>query len=117
MGHVGIQSVLINDLQFVYMHKANLGFFLEIYYEQAAKLIGPPATFDASKLEVIFKGEEKDQYTRIIPRTYNLSHCDFTADLTLTISNVIDHDQVPIFFCSFLTLIPSKVSYIEHSYL
>lgn len=61
---------------------------------QAAKLIGPPATFDASKLEVIFKGEEKDQYTRIIPRTYNLSHCDFTADLTLTISNVIDHDQL-----------------------
>ncbi|KAI3686948.1 hypothetical protein L1987_80638 [Smallanthus sonchifolius] len=58
---------------------------------QAVKLLGPPATFDASKLEVIFKGEDKD---RIIPRTYNLSHCDFTANLTLTISNVIDHDQL-----------------------
>ncbi|XP_076919050.1 magnesium dechelatase SGRL, chloroplastic-like [Bidens hawaiensis] len=62
---------------------------------QAVKLLGPPATFDASKLEVIFKGDdEKDQYKRIVPRTYNLSHCDFTANLTLTISNVIDHDQL-----------------------
>ncbi|KAJ0789512.1 putative staygreen protein [Helianthus annuus] len=63
---------------------------------QAVKLLGPPATFDASKLEVIFKGEEKDQYRRrrILPRTYNLSHCDFTADLTLTISNVLHHDQL-----------------------
>ncbi|KAJ0747471.1 putative staygreen protein [Helianthus annuus] len=70
---------------------------------QAVKLLGPPATFDASKLEVIFKGEEKDQYRRrrILPRTYNLSHCDFTADLTLTISNVLHHDQVPAYFLNF----------------
>ncbi|KAL4565833.1 hypothetical protein LXL04_029939 [Taraxacum kok-saghyz] len=61
---------------------------------QAVKLLGPPATFYPSKLKVVFKGEETDQYTRILPRTYNLSHCDFTADLTLTISNVIDHDQL-----------------------
>ncbi|KAK9080098.1 hypothetical protein SSX86_001773 [Deinandra increscens subsp. villosa] len=61
---------------------------------QAVKLLGPPATFDSSKLEVIFKGEEKDQYKRIVPRTYNLSHCDFTANLTLTISNAIDYDQL-----------------------
>ncbi|KAK1407847.1 hypothetical protein QVD17_39474 [Tagetes erecta] len=61
---------------------------------QAVKLLGPPATFDASKLEVVFKGENKDDYTRIVPRTYNLSHCDFTANLTLTISNAIDHDQL-----------------------
>ncbi|MFS7938379.1 putative staygreen protein [Helianthus anomalus] len=70
---------------------------------QAVKLLGPPATFDASKLEVIFKGEKQDQYSRrrrILPRTYNLSHCDFTADLTLTISNVLHHDQVPIFLIS-----------------
>ncbi|KAL4565832.1 hypothetical protein LXL04_029938 [Taraxacum kok-saghyz] len=60
--------------------------------DQAVKLLGPPATFYPSKLQVVFKGEETDQYTRILPRTYNLSHCDFTADLTLTISNVIDHD-------------------------
>ncbi|GJW53983.1 stay-green like, chloroplastic-like protein [Tanacetum coccineum] len=38
--------------------------------------------------------KEKVKCTRIIPRTYNLSHCDFTADLTLTISNVINHDQL-----------------------
>ncbi|KAL8199758.1 hypothetical protein R6Q57_013326 [Mikania cordata] len=61
---------------------------------QAVKLLGPSATFDASKLEVIFKGEDKDEYSRIVPRMYNLSHCDFTANLTLTISNVIDHDQL-----------------------
>ncbi|XP_024962338.1 protein STAY-GREEN LIKE, chloroplastic isoform X2 [Cynara cardunculus var. scolymus] len=61
---------------------------------QAAKLLGPPATFDASKLQVLFKGEETDQYTRIVPRTYKLSHCDFTANLTLTISNIIDHHQL-----------------------
>ncbi|KAJ9566991.1 hypothetical protein OSB04_002957 [Centaurea solstitialis] len=61
---------------------------------QAAKLLGPPATFDASKLQVVFKGEETEQYTRIVPRTYKLSHCDFTANLTLTISNIIDHDEV-----------------------
>ncbi|XP_071694148.1 magnesium dechelatase SGRL, chloroplastic-like [Rutidosis leptorrhynchoides] len=61
---------------------------------QVAKLLGPPATFNASKLEIIFKGEEQDQYTRIVPRTYRLSHCDFTADLTLIISNIIDQDQL-----------------------
>lgn len=30
----------------------------------------------------------------ITPRTYILSHCDFTANLTLTISNVINLDQL-----------------------
>lgn len=29
-----------------------------------------------------------------MPRTYTLSHCDFTANLTLTISNIIHLDQV-----------------------
>jgi len=33
-------------------------------------------------------------YSGIIPRTYILSHCDFTADLTLTVSNVINLDQL-----------------------
>ncbi|CAA2956812.1 Hypothetical predicted protein [Olea europaea subsp. europaea] len=39
-------------------------------------------------------GEESDRNIRIMPRTYTLSHCDFTANLTLTISNIINRDQL-----------------------
>ncbi|CBI18945.3 unnamed protein product, partial [Vitis vinifera] len=39
-------------------------------------------------------GEEIDNYSGIIPRVYTLSHCDFTANLTLTISNIISLDQL-----------------------
>lgn len=39
-------------------------------------------------------GEEMDNYVGVTPRTYILSHCDFTANLTLKISNVINLDQV-----------------------
>ncbi|CAA0831681.1 Protein STAY-GREEN LIKE- chloroplastic [Striga hermonthica] len=60
---------------------------------QAARLLGPPAKFDESKLKVLFLGEIGTP-TRIVPRTYTLSHCDFTANLTLTISNVIPRDQL-----------------------
>ncbi|KAH9691441.1 Magnesium dechelatase SGRL [Citrus sinensis] len=35
-----------------------------------------------------------NDYSRILPRTYILSHCDFTANLTLTISNVINLEQL-----------------------
>ncbi|XP_019250694.1 PREDICTED: protein STAY-GREEN LIKE, chloroplastic-like [Nicotiana attenuata] len=61
---------------------------------QAVRLLGPPARFEASKLEVLLKGEEVDTYSTIVPRTYTLSHCDFTANLTLTISNNIQYDQL-----------------------
>lgn len=57
----------------------------------------PPARFEASKLKVDFTVGESDNYSGIIPRTYILSHCDFTANLTLTISNVISLDQVYTF--------------------
>ncbi|KAG9153041.1 hypothetical protein Leryth_012302 [Lithospermum erythrorhizon] len=30
----------------------------------------------------------------VLPRTYTLSHCDFTANLTLTISTIINRDQL-----------------------
>ncbi|CAB4289054.1 unnamed protein product [Prunus armeniaca] len=60
---------------------------------EAVSLLGP-ATFVASKLKVEFIGEEFNNYVGIIPRTYILSHCDFTANLTLTISNVINLDQL-----------------------
>lgn len=63
-------------------------------YCQAVRLLGPPARFEASKLKVEVKGDETNRYTRIVPRTYTLSHCDFTANLTLTISRLIHLDQV-----------------------
>lgn len=61
---------------------------------QAVRLLGPPARFEASKLKVVFSGKEADTYDRIVPRTYILSHCDFTANLTLTISNFVNRDQL-----------------------
>ncbi|XP_040996644.1 magnesium dechelatase SGRL, chloroplastic-like [Juglans microcarpa x Juglans regia] len=61
---------------------------------ETARLLGPPARFEASKLKVIYMGEDLNKYSGIIPRTYILSHCDFTANLTLTISNVINLDQL-----------------------
>ncbi|KAE8714323.1 Protein STAY-GREEN LIKE [Hibiscus syriacus] len=61
---------------------------------EAVRLLVPPAIFEASKLEVVFMGKGLKSYSAIIPRTYILSHCDFTANLTLTISNVIDLDQL-----------------------
>ncbi|KAK0575413.1 hypothetical protein LWI29_000133 [Acer saccharum] len=61
---------------------------------EAVRLLGPPANFEASKLKVVFMGEWMESYSRILPRTYILSHCDLTANLTLTISNVISLDQL-----------------------
>ncbi|KAJ0086012.1 hypothetical protein Patl1_08211 [Pistacia atlantica] len=60
----------------------------------AVRLLGPPASFEGSKLKVVFMGESMNDYSRILPRTYILSHCDFTANLTLTISNVINLEQL-----------------------
>ncbi|XVF39205.1 hypothetical protein PTKIN_Ptkin01aG0016800 [Pterospermum kingtungense] len=61
---------------------------------EAVRLLGPPVSFEASKLKVVFMGEGLKYCSAIIPRTYILSHCDFTANLTLTISNVINLDQL-----------------------
>ncbi|EEF42058.1 magnesium dechelatase SGRL, chloroplastic [Ricinus communis] len=58
---------------------------------EAVRHLVPPARFEASKLKVVLM---EDQINDIIPRTYILSHCDFTAELTLTISNVINLDQL-----------------------
>uniref|UniRef100_A0A1J3CUR9 Protein STAY-GREEN LIKE, chloroplastic n=1 Tax=Noccaea caerulescens TaxID=107243 RepID=A0A1J3CUR9_NOCCA len=64
---------------------------------EAVRLLVPQANFDSSKLKVEFLGELQENKTSsgiITPRTYILSHCDFTANLTLTISNVINLDQL-----------------------
>ncbi|KMT19670.1 hypothetical protein BVRB_1g010560 [Beta vulgaris subsp. vulgaris] len=61
---------------------------------EAVRILGPQARFEASKLTVDFMGQEVDDYSRVVPRIYILSHCDFTANLTLTISNIINVDQL-----------------------
>ncbi|KAI9077521.1 hypothetical protein K1719_025322 [Acacia pycnantha] len=61
---------------------------------EAVRLLGPPARFEASKLKVVPLEDHINKCTNIIPRTYILSHCDFTANLTLTVSNVINLDQL-----------------------
>ncbi|KAL9243670.1 hypothetical protein vseg_017530 [Gypsophila vaccaria] len=61
---------------------------------EAVRILGPPARFEASKLTVDFMGQEVEKCSRVLPRIYILSHCDFTADLTLTISNIINVDQL-----------------------
>lgn len=60
---------------------------------KAVRLLGPPARFEASKLKVVYIGKD-GIYADILPRTYTLSHCDFTANLTLTISSLIHLDQL-----------------------
>ncbi|XP_054788455.1 magnesium dechelatase SGRL, chloroplastic isoform X1 [Prosopis cineraria] len=61
---------------------------------EAVRLLGPPARFEASKLKVVLLEDHINKCASIIPRTYILSHCDFTANLTLTVSNVINLDQL-----------------------
>lgn len=57
----------------------------------------PPAKFEASKLKVVLLEDQMNKYASIIPRTYILSHCDLTANLTLAVSNVIKLEQVCVF--------------------
>ncbi|XP_078435227.1 magnesium dechelatase SGRL, chloroplastic-like isoform X2 [Wolffia australiana] len=62
---------------------------------KATKLLGPPTRFEASKLEVVFLGEETGKHKPCtISRTYTLRHCDLTANLTLAVSNYISFDQL-----------------------
>ncbi|KAM0914538.1 hypothetical protein ACQ4PT_011441 [Festuca glaucescens] len=56
----------------------------------AAKVLGAPTTFDAAKLTVQFAGDRRPAF----PRAYTLSHCDFTANLTLAVSGTITIDQL-----------------------
>ncbi|KAK7311497.1 hypothetical protein RJT34_09686 [Clitoria ternatea] len=61
---------------------------------EAVRLLVPPARFDASKLKVVRLEDQINKYASIIPRTYILSHCDLTANLTLAVSNVINLEQL-----------------------
>ncbi|KAJ0969490.1 hypothetical protein J5N97_022367 [Dioscorea zingiberensis] len=62
---------------------------------KAATLLSPPTRFEAAKLKVVFMGEEVEkQPLCTIPRAYTLTHCDFTANLTLAVSKDIKIDQL-----------------------
>lgn len=61
---------------------------------ETVRLLGPPAKFEASKLKVVLLEDQINRYASIIPRTYILSHCDLTANLTLAVSNVIKLEQL-----------------------
>ncbi|CAM0144850.1 unnamed protein product [Urochloa decumbens] len=61
----------------------------------AAKLLGPPATFNAAKLKVEFAGEELQLLRgKPFPRAYTLTHCDFTANLTLAVTGPMTGEQL-----------------------
>lgn len=56
-----------------------------------ARLLGP-AVFEASKLKVVYVGVNKQKPN--LPRTYTLTHCDLTSNLTLAISQTINTSQL-----------------------
>ncbi|OEL31637.1 Protein STAY-GREEN LIKE, chloroplastic [Dichanthelium oligosanthes] len=62
----------------------------------AAKLLGSPTTFNAAKLKVEFAGEELRAKTKQqpFPRAYTLTHCDFTANLTLAVTGPMTREQL-----------------------
>ncbi|XP_073147557.1 protein STAY-GREEN homolog, chloroplastic-like isoform X2 [Henckelia pumila] len=62
-----------------------------------ARLIFGPAIFEESKLKVLFLGADEEKSTttpRKLPRTYTLTHCDITSNLTLAISHTINNSQL-----------------------
>src|SRR5437016_5452009 len=60
---------------------------------QAAKFLGPPTSFNAAKLTVKFPGGEETMRGPF-PRAYTLTHCDFTANLTLAVTGSITSEQL-----------------------
>ncbi|BAS91799.1 Os04g0692600, partial [Oryza sativa Japonica Group] len=63
-----------------------------LYSSLAAKLLGPPTSFDAGKLTVEFAHSHGNSSSGF-PRAYTLTHCDFTANLTLAVSDTIAADR------------------------
>ncbi|KAL5993062.1 hypothetical protein ACLOJK_013982 [Asimina triloba] len=61
---------------------------------QASKFLGPATRFEASKLKVVFLRDDNVLHPGIIPRIYTITHCDLTANLTLSISDTVNIDQL-----------------------
>lgn len=61
---------------------------------QVSRLFGP-AIFESSKLHVQFLGVGEEMHPgHGLPRTYTLTHCDITAELTLAVSQTINRAQL-----------------------
>ena len=71
---------------------------MSIQYLQAAKILGPPTTFNAAKLKVEFAGVElrSNKQPPPFPGAYTLTHCDFTANLTLAVSGPMTSEQLAV---------------------
>lgn len=67
----------------------------DVYSSLAAKLLGPPTSFNAAKLKVEFAGDElRSKKHPPFPRAYTLTHCDFTANLTLAVTGPMTSEQL-----------------------
>ncbi|KAJ1273632.1 hypothetical protein BS78_06G297100 [Paspalum vaginatum] len=58
----------------------------DVYSSLAAKVLGPPTSFNAAKLKVEFAFAGEELRRTSFPRAYTLTHCDFTANLTLAVT-------------------------------
>ncbi|XP_074564478.1 protein STAY-GREEN, chloroplastic-like [Curcuma longa] len=58
-----------------------------------ARLFGR-SIFEASKLKVLFLGEEAEKQPGKLPRTYTLTHSDATSMITLAISGTVNRTQL-----------------------
>lgn len=66
----------------------------EYWSNLVSRLFGS-AIFEASKLHVLFLGVDEEMHPgHGLPRTYTLTHCDITAELTLAVSQTINRAQL-----------------------
>ncbi|THU62859.1 hypothetical protein C4D60_Mb01t09580 [Musa balbisiana] len=90
-----------------------------------ARLLCPPSKFEALELKVVFMEEEMEkQILSTIPRAYTLTHCDFTANLTLAVPNGMHSPKVlktvvhgDLLFRNYPELLEAKVWVYFHSRL
>ncbi|KAH0468000.1 hypothetical protein IEQ34_003033 [Dendrobium chrysotoxum] len=89
------KQFLIQSYDRRYSNGCLLGASIWVFLVQAARLFGPPTRFDASKLKVMFVGDDTEkQALDAATRAYTLTHCDFTAKLTLVVSNRINNKKL-----------------------
>ncbi|KAL2543957.1 Protein STAY-GREEN 1 [Forsythia ovata] len=77
----------------IFLHKTSRRIPTNKNQSIVAILFGP-STFEASKLKVLFLGVDEKKHRRKLPRTYTLTHCDMTFNLTLAISHTINNSQL-----------------------
>ncbi|CAD6261545.1 unnamed protein product [Miscanthus lutarioriparius] len=78
--------------------KTYASYVQDAHLVKAAKILGPPTTFNAAKLKVEFAGVElrSNKQPPPFPGAYTLTHCDFTANLTLAVSGPMTSEQLAV---------------------